>query len=153
MQQKTTATKNVAVVVAGSLVCKYGMLGFPLHQLDVQPETINTKGDDGQKEPLNPVAKKLQCGTGEFQSVAANNGVLCFPAVDHANCPGVADSEGKCGYQSAENLPADQLQQAAIEVGVLGLDFHKYTSNSFFSGDNHSIPINPMDVNKIFTDY
>lgn len=107
------------------------MLCLPLLQLNVQPEAIDAEGDHRQQKPLDPVAEKLHGSTGELQPATVNDRVLCFPAIDHAHCPGVANAKGTGGDQSAKDLPADQLQQATVKIGFFGLNFHGDTSIIF----------------------
>ena len=57
------------------------MLGDPLLHLDGKPEGVNTEGDDGQKHPLDVVAKELRALAVKGQTVTVDHGVLDVPSL------------------------------------------------------------------------
>ena len=140
--------RKTPAVTAGVLyvsICKFGVLGLPLFELDVKPEGVDTKGDDGEQEPLDPVTEQLHGCTGEFQSVAIDHGVLGFPTVNHTDRPGETNAEGEGSDQGAEDLPADLLQQAAVKIGFF---FHTITSQYISAGDGFIVEKNERVVNQ-----
>lgn len=98
------------------LIGKMGVLSFPFPQSNPEPEAVNAQGDDGQQQPLDPIAKQLQGGPVKIKTVTVHHRVLGLPAIHHAKSPGIADSEGTDGDQDTEDPPADQLQKATIKV-------------------------------------
>lgn len=92
-----------------------GVLGDPFLHLDVQPEAVDTQGDDGQKYPLDPVAEELRPGAVKLQAVAVDNGVLHFPPLHHADRPGKGQSQRDDRQQRGQQTPADLLQQGAVK--------------------------------------
>lgn len=90
-------------------VRKMGVLRFPFPQSNGKPETVNTKGDDGQQEPFDPVTEQLHSGTIKAKPVSIDNRMLGFPIVDHAERPGKTDAKREDRDDRAQYAPADQL--------------------------------------------
>ena len=102
------------------------MLCFPLDEFDVQPEAVNAERDNRQQNPLDPMSEQLQCSSRESQSVAIDDGMLCFPAVDHTKSPRITNTEGDACNDCAENFPSDQLQQTSVKVRFFCLNSHGF---------------------------
>ena len=80
------------------LVCKISVLKNPFLHLDSYPETVNSEGDDGEQNPFDPVAEKLQRRAVERKAPALYNRVFSFPSLYHAYGPGRADRKGDNGH-------------------------------------------------------
>lgn len=105
------------------------MLDLPLLQSNAHPKSVNTKGDQGECPPFDPIAKQLDGLAVKAQPLTVDHRVLDFPVVNHAAGPGVTDAKGANGNQSSQQVPANQLQQAAVKVRVV----HKLISFLFLS--------------------
>ena len=101
------------------LVSHVGMLDQPLLHLDLQPEAVDTEGDQGQQEPLDVVAEQLTAGAVEHQLMAVNIGVLRDPAFLNADSPGCAEAKSEANDQTLQDVDADQAQKSALELRYL----------------------------------
>jgi hypothetical protein len=64
-----------------NILCKVGMLCYPLLHLDSYPKRINTQGNYGEQEPFYVIAKKLAARAVENDLTSVNDGVLCQPSL------------------------------------------------------------------------
>ena len=113
------------------------MLGDPLFQFDRYPESVNTEGDDGQKEPFDPVSEKLNGFSVESEASAFYNGVFYFPVIEHAVCPRQANAECDGRYETAEKSPADLLKQTAVKIRS-GLFAHDIPPKKFIKRNSRT---------------
>ena len=70
------------------------MLGNPLLHLDAKPEGINTKGDDGEEEPLDVVTEELSAVAIKVELSAIDLGVACNPRFLDTYRPRECETEG-----------------------------------------------------------
>ena len=83
------------------LIRKPRMLHFPLFQLDIHPEAVNAHRDDGEQQPEKPFPEQLHRRAVEGQTVAVNDRMLRFPAVDHAVGPRQTDAQRAYGDEQS----------------------------------------------------
>lgn len=91
------------------------MRNNPSLHLDSKPEGIDTKSDDGKKEPLDVVTEELKSVTVEVKLLAIDNGVLSIPSFLKADCPGSADTKGEDDDKCLKNACAYHSKKAACE--------------------------------------
>jgi len=58
------------------------------------PEGIDAQGHDDQHKPFDPLTKKSDRRTAEFEPSAVDDRVIDPPAVNHGIGPGIGDSKG-----------------------------------------------------------
>ena len=102
------------------ILCHMGVLGDPLLHLDGYPETVDTKGDEGQEEPLDVVTEQLSARAVKDELSSIDNGVLGDPVLLDANSPGKAEAKGEHSDQALQNADADHAEKSAGEFR-----FHK----------------------------
>lgn len=100
-------------------LCKMCMGRPPLLQFDLYPETVNAQRDDGKKEPLDPVAKKLHRAAVKAEPSAFDDGMLRLPLINQTIGPGKTNSQSQCGDHGAQDMITNQLQQASIKIRIV----------------------------------
>ena len=69
-----------------------GVLNNPLTHFYVEPEAVNTEGNDGQTPPFNIISKEL-CGRAvEIKTPAIDIGVINLPSFDKDNGPWIEET-------------------------------------------------------------
>jgi hypothetical protein len=79
---------------------------FPLHEPRVNPEGVDAKCDDAQKQPFDPEAKDSPSGANETELSAAEIGILGPPPLHKHDGERVADAEGADDDDGTEQLSA-----------------------------------------------
>ena len=59
------------------------------------------------------------CRPLKLQPAPLHNGMIDFPAIDHAQRPGVADSQCNHSYKETEDAPSNVPGKPAVEIRIL----------------------------------
>ena len=86
----------------------------PLVQTRSDPEAVDTAGDEGQEEPLDPVAEQLTAGAIKGQTLAIDHSMLHHKLHHVANGPGGRNTAGKGDDQAGNDGIENGIEDAAI---------------------------------------
>ena len=120
LQEKKGEKRRKKHREGGKLVCEMGVLRNPFLHIEGEPKAVDTKGDDGEQEPLNVVAEQLGTVAVEGESTTVNNSILGEPGVIHADSPRGSDTECENNNDVGCDVHAEVLKNVACKFG-----FHK----------------------------
>jgi hypothetical protein len=103
------------------------MLNYPLLHFNGEPEGVNAKSNDGEKEPLDVVSEKLSTVSVKGELLAVNNSVLSVPSFLKADSPRRSDAESESNDECLKNAYSYHSKQTAGKFR-----FHDVFLQSYF---------------------
>lgn len=88
----------------------------PLVHSGHDPEAVDTAGNDGQQEPLDPLCEQSATGAGKLNALAVNNRMIRNKTHHVTNRPRSGNTTGKCDDQAGNDAVDDGIQHAAVPI-------------------------------------
>ena len=89
----------------------------PIVKSGSDPKAVDTAGDNGKQEPLDPIAEELSARTVKGKSLAVNKGVADDELPHIADSPRSADAAGDRNNKTCYDRVYNGVKNTAIPAG------------------------------------